>query len=240
MTPICSKCGSGNIIDDIDRDSRITYKKCLMCGRAISETDLQEQKEEEMVRRSPMITPSADVCVRLNDIRTEREVKYIEFVKTCGLSRSQWGCIRNAKPLGKKVLERIAHNLGITYEWLMEGTGQRQADEDILSGPVHDAGYPLPVEKMTDGEETRAALTEDIKEGQLKTTLIEDYERKTYEITGASQEVATVYIVNGIFSSLYYTPIWADESIQLYPKDLEFITKHLSGEIARLTAPAGK
>ena len=140
MTLVCSKCGSGNIVDDMDYGNRLTYKKCLMCGStAIKEnivpacaTDVTDRKPIKEVKKMPkdiQITPSADVCKRLDALRDCIGIKNVEFVKKIGISRSQWDSIRNPKSMGKAVFERIAKNLGVTYDWLMDGDGGKQLNE---------------------------------------------------------------------------------------------------------------
>ena len=128
MTLICSKCGSGNIVEDMDLGNRLTYKKCLMCGG----TTIADRKPIKEVKRMPrdiQITPSADVCKRLDALRDCIGIKSVEFVKKMGVSRSQWHNIRNPKSMGKGVFERIAKNLGVTYEWLINGDGGKQLNE---------------------------------------------------------------------------------------------------------------
>ena len=114
-----------------------------------------KQQEEEMAK-SPQVTCSRETYGRLEKIRKESKLKWVEFLKACGVSRSQWDCIRNSKPMGQVVFERIADNLKIDFVWLMFGEGDRtyfpvdqlcEAFKLPDSKPIHDAGYPLPKKK---------------------------------------------------------------------------------------------
>ena len=54
MTLICSKCGSGNIVEDMDLGNRLTYKKCLMCG-GMAIADRKPIKEVDRMPRDIQI-----------------------------------------------------------------------------------------------------------------------------------------------------------------------------------------
>ena len=103
-----------------------------------------KQQEETEMARGPQVTCSRETYERLEKIRKESKMIWVDFLKLCGVSRSQWDCIRNSKPMGRMVYQRIADNLKIDYVWMMFG-----AVEDMAGyfQPIHDAGYPLPKKK---------------------------------------------------------------------------------------------
>ena len=115
-----------------------------------------KNKQEVEMAKSPQVTCSKETYERLERIRKESRMIWVDFLKLCGLSRSQWDCIRNSKPMGQLVYERVAKNLNVPYEWLMdgelgEGVKFVQDVPHIIKGstgkPIHDAGYPLPKKK---------------------------------------------------------------------------------------------
>ena len=145
------------------------YSDCLM-EKAIADAkvftckDCKKDKEDIMAK-SPQVTCSRETYERLERIRKESKMKWVDFLELCGVSRSQWDCIRNSKPMGQLVFERIADNLKIDYVWMMFG-----AVEDMAGyfQPIHDAGYPLPQENISDGgKELEGVKTVDSK-GSIK------------------------------------------------------------------------
>src|SRR5574343_642484 len=117
------------------------------------------KKQEVEMAKSPQVTCSRETCERLEKIRKESKMKWVDFLKLCGVSRSQWDCIRNSKPMGQLVFERIADNLKIDYVWMMFG-----AVEDMAGyfQPIHYAEYPLPEDKKIQ------AVAEEIVSDALK------------------------------------------------------------------------
>src|SRR5574343_73528 len=123
--------------------------------KAVPCKECNKQQEVEMAK-SPQVTCTKETYGRLEKIRKESKLKWVEFLKACGVSRSQWDCIRHLKPMGQVVYERVAKTLNVPYEWLMdgelgEGVKFVQDVPHIIKGstgaPVHDAGYPLPKKK---------------------------------------------------------------------------------------------
>jgi len=122
MTLVCSKCGSGNIVDDMDYGNRLAYKKCLMCGSiAIKEEIKIKEVTVDMMPKT--IIPESGMYNRLENIRQQTGEKLVDFCGRIGISRSQWHRIRDPHPLGVTILARIADNLKINYDWLVTGTG---------------------------------------------------------------------------------------------------------------------
>lgn len=219
MTLVCSKCGSGNIVDDMDYGNRLTYKKCLMCGStAIKEnivpacaTDVTDRKPIKEVKKMPkdiQITPSADVCKRLDALRDCIGIKNVEFVKKIGISRSQWDRIRNPKSMGKAVFERIAKNLGVTYDWLMDGDGGKQLNEG----------------KTIDSKQSTEDKIKAVGSGNKAVKVLEMYELKE------NGRLATIGIKDGKYQHVYVEGI--DKCKWSYD-DVMFLYK-ATGEVLRL------
>jgi len=109
------------------------------------------------------ITPDPGMYTRLEYIRQQTGEKLVDFCGRIGISRSQWHNIRNPHPLGVTILARIADNLKINYDWMVRGTGPAPDKINrIAPEPVHNAGYPLPEENISDGgKELNEAKTVD-------------------------------------------------------------------------------
>ena len=202
MTLVCSKCGSGNIVDDMDYGNRLAYKKCLMCGSIrIKENIKIKEVTEDMMPKT--ITPEPGMYTRLEYIRQQTGEKLVDFCGRIGISRSQWHNIRNPHPLGVAILARIADNLKINYGWMVRGTGP--APDKIN----RDAGYPLPEENITDGgkelnkvktvdsQESTEGKKEAVGSGNKAVKVLEMYEMKD------NHRLATIGIKDGKYQHVY-------------------------------------
>ena len=209
MTLVCSKCGSGNIVDDMDYGNRLAYKKCLMCGNIrIKENIKIKEVTEDMMPKT--ITPEPGMYTRLEYIRQQTGEKLVDFCGRIGISRSQWHNIRNPHPLGVTILARIADNLKINYDWMVRGTGPAPDKINrIAPEPVHDAGYLLPEENITDGgkelnkvktvdsQESTEGKKEAVGSGNKAVKVLEMYEMKD------NHRLATIGIKDGKYQHVY-------------------------------------
>ena len=235
MTLVCSKCGSGNIVDDMDYGNRLAYKKCLMCGSvAVKEIKVKEAAED---MRPTTITPEPGMYTRLEYIRQQTGEKLVDFCHRVGISRSQWHNIRNSHPLGVAVIARIADNLKINYDWMVRGTGPAPDKINrIAPEPVHDAGYPLPEENISDGgkelnevktvdsQESTEGKKEAVGSGNKAVKVLEMYELKE------NGRLATIGIKDGKYQHVYVEGI--DKCKWSYD-DVMFLYK-ATGEVLRL------
>ena len=208
--------------------------------KAVPCKECKQQEETEMAR-GPQVTCSRETYERLEKIRKESKMIWVDFLKLCGVSRSQWDCIRNSKPMGQLVFERIADNLKIDFVWLMFGEGDRtyfpvdqlcEAFKLPDSKPIHDAGYPSPkdkelqavAEQPSSNMLTSESLQHNIIEESKAVKVMEMYE---YKENGRK---ATIGVKDGQYQHVYVEGInqhkWSLD-------DVMFLYK-ATGEVLRL------
>ena len=159
-------------------------------------------------------------------------MKWVDFLKLCGVSRSQWDCIRNSKPMGQLVFERIADNLKIDYVWMMFG-----AVEDMAGyfQPIHDAEYPLPEDKkiqavaeeiVSDALKAKP-LHPDIVEESKAVKVLEMYEMKD------NHRLATIGIKDGKYQYVYIEGIdkckWSFDDVMFLGEVAQEIKRMVQG-----------
>ena len=183
------------------------------------------------------ITPDPGMYTRLEYIRQQTGEKLVDFCGRIGISRSQWHRIRNPHPLGVTILARIADNLKINYDWMVRGTGPAPDKINrIAPEPVHDAGYLLPEENITDGgkelnkvktvdsQESTEGKKEAVGSGNKAVKVLEMYEMKD------NHRLATIGIKDGKYQHVYVEGInqhkWSLD-------DVMFLYK-ATGEVLRL------
>jgi len=235
MTLVCSKCGSGNIVDDMDYGNRLAYKKCLMCGSiAIKEEIKIKEVTEDMMPKT--IIPESGMYNRLENIRQQTGEKLVDFCHRVGISRSQWHNIRNSHPLGVAVIARIADNLKINYDWLVTGTGiaPDRIDRIIpLPEPKEDVensigGKEVNEVKAVDSQQSTDDKIAVVGSGNKAVKVLEMYEMKE------NGRLATIGIKDGKYQHVYVEGInqhkWSYD-------DVMFLGE-VAQEIKRLVEPS--
>ena len=239
MTLVCSKCGSGNIVDDMDYGNRLAYKKCLMCGSIrIKENIKIKEVTEDMMPKT--ITPDPGMYTRLEYIRQQTGEKLVDFCGRIGISRSQWHNIRNPHPLGVTILARIADNLKINYDWMVRGTGPAPDKINrIAPEPVHDAGYLLPEENITDGgkelNKVKTVDSQESTEGKKEAVgsgnkAVKAFEMYEYKENGRK---ATIGVKDGQYQHVYVEGInqhkWSLDDVMFLYKATGEVLRRVQG-----------